>query len=221
MEETTCQLNVNISTQFIPTAFFARYVQHAHHHLHGLEDANIKFDFPHINLGAGVINLARVQQVEQFLDSAKAEWFVNIDCDQTWEKDGISKLIDTDEDIISGVVHAKQVPHTPNFYYWDEKNGKFIDWDQEIPSSNFEVDAVGFGFVGIRRPVLEALYHKYGATLFDRQRLNKWNNIFFGEDVAFCYKAIESGYRIVVNPNIKVYHLGYHEIGKEEYYKEM
>jgi len=214
-------MTINISTQFVPTHFFARYAQWEHHVKVGHEDKEVAFDFPYINLGAGVINLARCQQVEEFLLNSKAEWFMNIDCDETWDENSISRLLDTDSDIVSAVVHSKQAPHTPNFYYWDAENGEFVDWDKEIPYETFEVDAVGFGFIGIRRPVLEVLWHKYGATLFDRPRFNKWNNIFMGEDVSFCYKAGETGYKIHVNPEIKVYHLGYQEVGRDNYLKEI
>jgi len=213
----TCKPTFNISTQFVPTHFFGRYAQWQYHVSVGVEDADIQFDFPFLNLGAGVINLARCQQAEEFLKNSKAEWFVNIDVDEVWGKNAISDLINTGGDIISAAVHAKQYPHTPNFYYWNEEESLFKDWTGIIPDKPFEVDAVGFGFIAVRREVMLALWNIHNAKLFDSPKNNKWNNIKMGEDVAFCYKAGELGYKIVVNPNITVNHLSYVEIGRDDY----
>lgn len=212
----TALVSVNISTQFIPVPFHARWTQWMWGNHQGTEDADVQFDWPFINLGAGIIGMARLQQVQHFLQESKAEWFVNIDCDETWEHDGISKLLNTDSDVISAVVHSKVAPYEPCFFTWDGqefKNGK-----GHIPGQEFAVDAVGFGFIGIRRPVLEVLYQKYDRNLFERPRYNKWNNIYLGEDVTFCYKAAEMGYKISVNPNIDVGHLAYTPITRKDYY---
>ena len=58
-----------------------------------------------------------------------------------------------------------------------------------------DVDAVGFGFVLIRKPVIDALEHPFTT------KTSK------GEDIAFCENAKAAGFSVKVNTAAKVGHI--------------
>lgn len=203
-----------ISTANVPTPFFVRWSSWLQKHALGKEDTIIENLDTYILLGAGIINMARTKQIEYFLES-EADWMVNIDCDQDWGENGISELIQTGGAINSSVVHMKSPPYNPNYYYW--KDNEFLQWDQQIPDQPFEADGVGWGMIAISRSAAEDLYHTYGGELFERPVLNHWNNIYMGEDIAFCYRAREMNYKIMINPSIKTSHFNYFPIGRDDY----
>jgi len=207
--------STNISTITVPTPFFARMTQHTYQYMLGVEDTDLKFEVPFINLGGGIINIARAQQVEHFIEDSTAEWFFNVDCDETWGPNGISTLIETGGDILSAPVFLKHAPFLPNFFHWDGKNLEVPTGP--IPDEPFEVDAVGFGFIAIHRPVLEVLWHVHRDSLFRSPKRHKWGDILLGEDVAFSYYAKQQGFSITVNPSIEVKHLTYTEVGRQQF----
>jgi hypothetical protein len=78
-----------------------------------------------------------------------------------------------------------------------------------------EVDWVGLGFMCIKREVLEVLAatsDKYctqdGRTVVAFHQSLFWNGLFLGEDVYFRRKAREAGFKIMMDPSVRLGHLG-------------
>lgn len=214
-------LSVNISTETCPTKFFCRFAQMTYSHLLGVEENEIQFEFPYIQVGNSIVDIARLRQLEHFINNSEAEWFINIDCDELWSKDAITKLVKNDADIVSAPVHYKNPPYTPNFFLYDRGLNQVMPVLEYINDKPFEVDGVGFGFIAIKRDAALQLYHHYGEKLFKSPRYNSWGNHVLGEDLSFCYRAKQLGLKIVVDPQVSVAHLSYSPIGRDDYHRAL
>jgi hypothetical protein len=62
------------------------------------------------------------------------------------------------------------------------------------------VEAVGFGFCLIKCSVLKSMFKRY-KSIFEP----KWG---VGEDIAFCIRAKKCGYKIFIDRDIKLGHIG-------------
>lgn len=84
----------------------------------------------------------------------------------------------------------------------DIVSGKYtlsIPWD--YPDKLSEVDVCGAGFLGISQRVIHSLDRPF--TRFINQNSGK----MCGEDMAFCIKAKDAGFKIWCDPEIKLGHI--------------
>jgi len=143
--------------------------------------------------------------------------------------------------IIGGIYVARGVPYTPQIFtlatedeykhrkmYWP-----FIEWPSEI----FEVDAIGFGCVAIRADVFQRMkeFHEpkfqmaadaVRKVLGDKseianvvQYLSPWFEFLNakGEDLYFCERAAEAGFKVYANPMVTCYHIADIPLGLEHF----
>lgn len=139
-------------------------------------------------------------------------WF---DSDMTFTPDTFQRLYATMEktgaDIVSGLYFRRVPPYTPViFTKLDfEDDGCVFENPEDYPDEPFEVEGVGFGCVLQKTETLlsVALKHK---------------NLFapihgVGEDLSFSWRARDCGYRIFVDPSIKLGHVGHYTVTEEMY----
>ena len=115
-----------------------------------------------------------------------------IDSDQVWEPDDIFRLIEHDVDIVSGCIK------TADGNYALHRDHKRLD---EVPSGLFEVDSCGFGFVVIKRKVFQDIAYPWFRML-----PSTWGLGDDSEDVSFCRRAREAGYKIMADGDIQIGH---------------
>lgn len=161
-------------------------------------------------LGADVL---RGKKQAPFNGSVKYDWIVWIDSDIVWNPTQLEELLKTDGDIVSGLYRMSNGTQYTAVEEWDtayfRKNGtfKFLTPDDlKLPkySKPFDVSYVGMGFMAVKYGVFEKLdYPWFEAQSFD---LGEGVYDFCSEDVGFCLKAIEAGYKVRVNPKIIVGH---------------
>lgn len=143
------------------------------------------------------------------------DYLMFLDSDMVFEPDLIDRLIASDKDIVSGMAFIREYPFDPAFSrlnadglyeaYRDFEVGKLI-----------EVDGVGMACTLIKRKVLDAMEKPY----FEFIKNEKTGDIM-GEDVSFCRKAKEKGFKVYVDTNLEVGHIAHQVIGRQtfEYYK--
>lgn len=119
-------------------------------------------------------------------------------------------LSHTDKDIVSGIYMMEDGQHFATVKKWDTeyfaKNGSFQfmnDEDMKKEKESFTVSYTGFGFILIKRGVFESMNYPWFEPL--PQKIGKAVD-FTSEDVAFCLKAQERGFKIWVDPAIRVGH---------------
>lgn len=144
-----------------------------------------------------------------------AEVVVWFDSDMTFEPDTLKRLIQAYEekkgDIISGLYFRRMAPFTPVLHsvLEIEENDASYQIQETIPDDVFEVAACGFGCVLTPTKVLKDVMDHYGAPF------NMIRGI--GEDLAFCWRARQLGYKVVCDPSIECGHVGVQVITRKFY----
>ena len=122
---------------------------------------------------------------------AKNPWTIMIDSDMVFTPEDVDKLVAhlQDKDIVTGLYLRGSGNITPCLF---DMNLEPIN---EVPHETFEVGACGGGFLAISQKVLETLTDPF--VRFD----------VHSEDVAFCIKAREAGFKIWCDPSINLGHI--------------
>ncbi len=170
-------------------------------------------------------DLARNQIVEATLKT-KAQWLFFMDSDMDFPSRALIRLLRHDVDIVGGLYFLREPPFNPVAYRVDEqasreKGGHYYSWIaqevldylnehrhdapvtgsgcREIPKDGKElrqVDGIGTGCMLIRRRVLE----KVPPPWFSYSEGGS-------EDLFFCRRAIEAGFKVHVDLGVICGHL--------------
>ena len=138
----------------------------------------------------------------------EADYVLWLDSDMVFEPDLLERLMKTltenDLDIVTGLYFRRVPPYSPVLFKdLTLIRDTFFEWSEfkEVPSDLFEVAGCGFGCVLMKTD-----------AFFDVQ--SKFGNMFApigntGEDLAFCWRARECGYKVWCDPTIICGHVGY------------
>ena len=175
---------------------------------YGIPDTQISVWF---NLGS-LIYTSRDQIAKKaLLDEADLiMWF---DSDMVFNPDTLIRMlehIDNGHDMVTGIYYRRTPPFSPvGFKTMDlNEDGTAFDWSEfdEIPSEPFEVAACGFGCVLMKTEIFVSVFAKFGLMFTPIANC--------GEDIAFCWRARQCGYKIIADPSISLGHVGYTIISK-------
>lgn len=133
-----------------------------------------------------------------------------IDSDMVWEPTDVLSLLNHNADIVSGVYTTANgvnlaVVENLNFNHL-ATYGTFQFMtanDLKLKTSPFYANYTGFGFIAIKRGVVESIEYPWFQP---RWVSNSQFHDFCSEDVGFCWAIYDKGYKILVDPNIKVGH---------------
>jgi len=130
-----------------------------------------------------------------------------IDSDIEWTPEQFLQIYESEHDIISGVYQTHPngtvAVNFPDKFGRPQKTNKkdlLIDWDP------IEVGGVGFGFVAMKQGVFEKMprpWFKIRHMLWQEEIGFEVN---MGEDYAWCENAKEAGFKIMLDPQVKVLH---------------
>lgn len=153
-------------------------------------------------------NLAHLA-IEQGCDNVV--WF---DSDMVFAPDTLQKILAYADrgEIVSGLYFRRVQPFTPvimDKLEFDENWSCHFEDTKTIPDEPFEVAGCGFGCVLTPTEILMDVQAKYG-TLF-----TPINGT--GEDLSFCWRARQLGYKIICDPSIQLGHVGHHIITRQFY----
>ena len=129
-----------------------------------------------------------------------------IDSDIEWTPEDFMKIYDSELDVISGVYQTH--PNGTVAVNLTDPKGRptkvnkvhfLLHWDP------VEVGGVGFGFVGMKYGVFEKMKRPWFKI-----REVEWDDVDFsvnmGEDYSWCEGAKDVGFKIWVDPTVKVKH---------------
>jgi hypothetical protein len=158
-------------------------------------------------IGRSAVSRARNDLATAFLKT-DSDFLFFIDTDMTWipanDKEGnpIDAMIRSDVDIISPPMVSRQQPIRALWHYISKKD---LDvWDRTMP---FQVLHTGTGFMLIKRRVIEGLLKAGHAAPF----MPIWcseEKVETSDDVAFCRRALQCGFKVWLQPNILIGHIG-------------
>jgi GT2 family glycosyltransferase len=142
--------------------------------------------------------------------SIQYDYMIWIDSDMVWNPSDILNLISHSMPIVSGTYLTSDSFHYPIVeqldynHLSDHGTFRFMNRDSmNTKSQLFEVDYTGFGFLAIQYGIIEQLEYPWF-----RPRWVESNNFFdfTSEDVGFCWTIKDHGYKIYVDPKIKIGH---------------
>lgn len=155
-------------------------------------------------------------RLAQLAIDAEADYVFWMDSDMQFPQDCLIRMLDivqrNDIDILTGLYFRRVPPYTPVLFDRLDFVNNQVKWSEfkEIPEEIFEVGGCGFGCVLMKTEVFFNVLGKYGM-MFAPIGSN-------GEDVAFCIRARECGYKIFCDPSIVCGHVGYSVID-DKFYK--
>jgi len=167
-----------------------------------------KITYKFINQYSSQVAAAREGTImnDQFLDITgnkpllgKATYYkvIWIDSDIAWTPEDFLKLYESDKDIVSGVYVSDHgvLMYTPS---------DIAHLEQE---DLVEITHAGFGFIAVKSGVFEAMPRPWFQTRFSKTTIeDKEYLVPFGEDYSWCVSARSCGYKIFLDPNVRVTH---------------
>lgn len=142
----------------------------------------------------------------------EVDYILWLDSDMVFSPNTLERMLSVlDEheeiDILSGLYFRRGHPFTPVLFSKLEVNKEtnLLEWEDmtEIKDGLFEVAGCGFGGVLMRTDCLLDIAAKEGGGVWFTPFINA------GEDLAFCVRARQNGYRIFCDPSIEFGHMGY------------
>lgn len=130
-----------------------------------------------------------------------------LDSDMVFRPDTLVRMMDTlqrnDIDILTGLYFRRVPPYTPTLFDKLDIRRNICSWTEfhEIPEGLFEVGGCGFGCVLMKTDVFLDVQSKHGNMFAPIS-----NN---GEDIAFCWRARDCGFKIWCDPSVICGHVGY------------
>lgn len=138
----------------------------------------------------------------------EVDYVMWLDSDMVFDSGMMERMIQTmqeqDIDFLTGLYFRRTMPYTPVLFDKLKPAGKGWEWTEyeELPEHGlFEVGACGFGAACMSTEVLISVYGKHGYLF------HPMNN--GGEDISFCWRARECGYKIMCDPELLCGHVGY------------
>lgn len=163
-----------------------------------------KFDFLTCSTGRMHTSYAREILAEEAL-KLNTDFILFIDDDMMVPKDMFPHLMKHADkaDIIAPLCFQRIPPYNPVLYklnYDTDKNGTITCHSDNITdypiNATFNPDAVGFGVVLIKTEVLKKLPKPWF-----------FSNTALGEDIYFCLRAKQMGFKTLVDTRIKIGHM--------------
>jgi len=130
-----------------------------------------------------------------------------LDSDMTFPADLLPRMhehLEAGREIVSAICFRRRPPFTPTIFktlgIGEDGVGYHSPFDDYPRDSLFEVGGVGFGCIMTSRGVLEDMVLNY----------KQWFNPIagFGEDLSFCIRAKELGYKLWCDSRLKCGHVG-------------
>lgn len=145
-----------------------------------------------------------------------ADYVLWLDSDMFFEPDTLKKLMktlnDNNLDIVSGIYYRRIAPYTPVLLekLKIDDSGKCLSSGfKETPVNLFEIEGCGFGCVLMKSKVLFDVIAHYQDAFTPMESV--------GEDLAFCIRARNLGYKIYADPGVSLGHCSHQIITKKFY----
>ena len=176
-----------------------------------------RFEFFFVTLGRIFTPYAREEAAKLAIEH-HMDYLFMVDDDMECPEDLFERLWAHNVDIVAPLAFTRNFPHKPVIYAtmegWDEvrrvpyfRNHFVMNYPKD---RLVECDAVGFGAVLIKVSVLKAM----AKPLF-------MSTCGTGEDVYFCLKAREQGFRVFMDTSTKLGHYSHPQLITEEFVEKM
>lgn len=169
-----------------------------------LRDEKVNFTID-INSGT-LVYLAR----ERIAHRAINEEYTHVlwlDSDMIFTPNILDDLMFSGKSFVTGIYHARRKGYASCIFKSIEINK--IERFDEYPNETFEIAGCGFGCVLVEAEILKAVCLNKGTCFTPLKSL--------GEDIAFCQRAREMGYKLYCEPSVVCGHIGHIAIYPEDH----
>lgn len=140
-----------------------------------------------------------------------------LDSDIVPSKGALKSLLELDADVATGLYPLRLA----NGIFWSvsDEEDNWIQIVDDLPTEPFETQSCGGGCLLIRREVLVDIEWPWFKTLYQKIYDNEGKGLKQGEDVYFCKKVLEKGYKIIADPSIICKH--YNGVDMLKFYNDI
>lgn len=134
-----------------------------------------------------------------------------IDSDMTFEPLALVKALSREDDILTGLYFKRKDQHGPVAYKHIQMRLKEDACAEPIDTIEdyFEVEGCGFGFCLVKTSVLLEVF-KGSVSCFEPLP-------GMGEDLSFCLRAINKGFKIMCDSTIEIGHIGSYVYSRKDW----
>lgn len=155
-----------------------------------------------MHLSLSVPDVAR-EKIAQYAIANKFSHVMFIDSDMVFQADVMTKLLDYDLDIVSGLAFQRKPPYSPCLYEmlrFAETDAERVKILTHYKRGLTEVEGCGMFGCLIKTSVFEEIYKT------ERYIFSPYPG--YGEDLTFCLRARKAGFKIYADTSIQFGHLG-------------
>lgn len=178
------------------------------HHVHTHPDDKVALYFS----SGTLIEQSREQLARKAVDW-EADYSIWFDSDMRFPKDTISRLVAHDKDIVGANYPTRKWPRIEPTSFLDDTSNVRL-YTKHSSKGLEEASALGFGCVAVKTSVFEALQEPWFLIPWSRE----YNEHDCGEDVYFCRKARDEGYKVFIDHDLskEVKHIGNREYSYQD-----
>ena len=148
-----------------------------------------------------MIDTARNLLIRKSLEDITVTHILMLDDDMTFSQDFLMRLISHDVDIVGGLAFKRTPDYHPCVYRKKKETDEHVPF---LPLHFSEVDAIGTAGLLMKRQVFEKIAYPYFETWYDKNNPDKHYSV----DFDFCIKAKKEGFKIFVDPEADMGHIG-------------
>jgi len=159
------------------------------------------------------VSASRNTVTQRFLDDYTADWLWWIDADMAWEPEALEQLLAVADPVNAPIVGglcfgASNGELFPTIYQLAEFEGGIttVRMHDFEPNTVTPVAATGAAFLLIHRSALEAIRTRAYNKTFTWFQETEMGGRPVGEDITFCLRALESGFKTFVHTGVEVGH---------------
>jgi len=169
---------------------------------------NVAIDFNMIF--GNQIPFARNRIVQEALKN-NSDYVLFIDADMVFPADMLIRLLKHDLDIVNALAFRRIKPHYPCIFKFNDKEKTYET--VQYTTGLQKVDATGMPAILIKTDVFKKMKEINPDKPWYYYRDN-----MFSSDLTFCENARKAGYKIMIDTDLKIGHIGTEVIVTEEFY---
>lgn len=169
-----------------------------------LKDGGVNFE---LDIESGtLVYMAR----ERIAQKAVNEGFTHVlwlDSDMVFSPDILDDLMFSGHDFVTGIYQARRKGYSSVIFKCIDLNK--VERFEEYPKETFEIQGCGFGCVLTATHILKAVLLQKDTCFTPILQ--------YGEDIAFCFRVRELGYKMYCEPSVVCGHIGHITIYPEDH----
>lgn len=130
-----------------------------------------------------------------------------LDSDMVFEPEILEDLQFSGKPFVTGIAHGRRKPYMSCLF--KSYRPDVVKWEyKDYPHNTFEVAACGMAVVLVEVAILRQVVEKFNTAFTPTE--------YWGEDVAFCDRVRQIGYKVYAEPGVRVGHVGHITIYPED-----